>query len=310
LVLLFVDSSSSRFIRLLNRLPDQCIPAAAAAAAAVLEALARSLLELRLGTSDSVLIGEDELLARLEDTLLTTDLLGLSALPTLVSSSSSGPHDIDDHMVTSVRFLSGSLTLLRSADPCPPPLSTASLTRLNLIELRPDVFRQPVLSMAATTSQLRELHLIFPSHRMTHVVPVAALPPHLTALFCTDIFLQFDGAATDAQATPRLQAGTAAAAAGGSTSQGVTLWQGLPELHTLELNYRRSVQQGLFVGGHLPDLLQGTPSLKQLVVLTATSDLGSAHDAARLTGCAQALTHLHLCNTCAGSPRPRTRTPR
>jgi hypothetical protein len=150
---------------------------AAAAAAAVLQALAPSLLELRLAALDAPATGHQDLLFSLTASLPDMKLSGLCACPTLVSIG--GALDIAEHFIIPYEG-HGSLTLLRSEDPSPQPLSTAFLTRLNLMDFRPGLHRQPLLFQAAFTTQIRHLHLNFWASPEAHVVQVAALPPHLT----------------------------------------------------------------------------------------------------------------------------------
>jgi hypothetical protein len=248
----------------------------------VLRALAPSLLELRLTGDGALTTGHKAMLLGLADALPDMNLSGFSARPTLVSSG--GAPDIAQHCLDSL----GSLTLLRSEDPSPQPLSTASLTRLNIVDFTLGLHRQPLLFSAAFTTQIKELHLDFTNSPEAHVVPVAALPPHLTALFCTGTLLQLPGSPGGPVA--HAAAGAADAAAGCSRGWG-GLWNGLQQLRTLEL--QRSGLMSVFVGGGLPDLLRGAPNLKRLV---CPSDYrpGCAGDAARLRGCAQTLTHLTL----------------
>jgi hypothetical protein len=258
----------------------------------VLQALAPSLLELRLAAFDDAAPAAEHraLLSSLTATLPNMRISSLSAHPALVSSR--GEPDIAQHILIKWAPL-GSLTLLRSDNPSPQPLSTASLTRLNLVEPLPGLHQQPLLFLAAFTAQLRELHLDFTSSRDAHVVPVAALPPHLTALFCTHARLQLPDAATEGHAaTPGPDAAASTSAgAGGLASHGV-VWTGMLQLHTLQLLV--NAQMSTFVGRGLPDLLRHTPNLKHLVC-PGHFRQGCAHDAARLRGCVQSLTHLHLC---------------
>jgi hypothetical protein len=261
----------------------------------VLLALGPSLLELQLRPS---LPSETDLLSHLTATLPDMDLSGLTACPALVSSSL--PDAVQ--LCVAAAFPLGGLTLLRSQSPSLQPLSTASLTRLNLLCPTPGLHHQPLLFQASFTTQLRELHLDFTHHTDAHVVPVAALPP----LFCTHALLQLPTGPAEAQDAPRGDARTAArgavqrtgdaaapsaAAAGPSAGEG-GVWQGLQQLRTLQVHAQAT--RSVFVGGGgLPDLLLRTPNLRQLVC-PGDFRQGCAYDAARLRGCAQGLTQLHL----------------
>jgi hypothetical protein len=249
----------------------------------VLQALAPSLLELRVASYAAPTTGHRALLLGLADALPDMSLVGLSALPSLVSSR--GAPNVAEHFATPPSLLD-SLTLLRSEGPSPQPLSTASLTRLNIMAPLLGLHLQSLLFLAPFTTQIKELHLDLSAAPQAHVVPVAALPPHLTALFCTHALLQLPGSPGDAHAA----AAAAGATAGCSSGKG-GLWEGLQQLHTLEL--QRSGCMSVFVGGGLPDLLLRTPNLKRLVC-PADFRPGCAGDAARLRGCTQELTHLSL----------------
>jgi hypothetical protein len=259
-----------------------------AAAVAVLRALAPSLLKLSFSGHGPGHMGHRERLLRLTAALPNMRLSCLTARPAFISNGVTT--DVAEHFViTTPPF--DSLALLRSEDPSPQPLSTASLTRLNLVHRGTSVPQQPLLFPAAFTAQLHELHLYYLF--MACVVPVAALPPHLTALHCLDTPLQLHTATTEQLGTaprPEDAASTSAGAVGSTAQSGV--WEGLQQLHTLELAW--SEPRRLCVGGGLPDLLRHMPNLKHLV---CPADLrpASVTDASRLRGCAQGLTHLRLC---------------
>jgi hypothetical protein len=286
--------------------------------AAVLQALAPSLLEARLGAEGFASDRKDDLLSLLQLLLPTMHLVGLSAGPALLNSATL-PHGIDiaPYAVSTYGRL-GTLTLLRSATHSAQQPPSATLTRLNL--LRPDHgpssrgFRHhPLPLLAPFTAHLRELHVNFHGCEEAFLVPVAALPPLLTALFCTNATLLLDGGEYDAQrCTARLAdteaAGPVAQPAAASCSSSrhapsppgqpagclprqTAGWQGLQQLHTLQSMVFDSMSP--FAGGGLPDLLRGTPNLKHLVC-HADFRQGGEGDATRLTGCAQRLTHLQL----------------
>jgi hypothetical protein len=267
----------------------------------VLQALAPNLQELRFGASHRSIPTDRELLARVAEALPNLTLSALSARPTLVSSEMP---DIGQHIIVTCTPFREDLILLLSDDPSLQPLSTASLTRLHLIDPTPGLHHQPMLFLASSTTQIRELHLDFRSNQDAHVVPVAALPPHLTGLFCTFALLQLDGHMVGAVPnTPPIEASRAAAAANAacSTSQ-CSAQHGLQQLRTLMLHFCNFDSAGstpnTFVGGgRLPDLLQRTPNLERLVFRHRPGlgfHLGSAGDAARLRGCCQMLTHLEM----------------
>jgi hypothetical protein len=193
----------------------------------------------------------------------------------------------------------------RSSILSPIPLSTASLTCLKLVCRTPGLHNQPLLALfhAAFTTQLQQLQLDFYCGAHAHVVPVAALPPHLTALICAHAILQLDGNVAGVPDTPSVEASRAATAAdaASSTSHGA-VWDGLQRLQTLQMEHciwavTGSTPNVFGRGGRLPDLLQRTPNLKRLVFRqrpTSAFLLGSAGDAARLRGCCQMLTHLEM----------------
>jgi hypothetical protein len=215
-------------------------------------------------------------------------LSGFTAHPNLVRSRSPTLAALNRHIVTTCNGPLGTLTLLRSENASPQTPPTALLTLLQLVEPEPSpgLHHRPVLFRAAFTTQLQELHFEFNGEE--HVVPVAALPPQLTALFCIDTLLLRNAGPSAGQGTGT--AATAARAVGSSGQGGV--WEGLPQLQILEVDYE--LDTGMFVGGGgLADLLQGTPNLKRLVC-PAEFRQGRAQDAARLRGCAQMLTHLRL----------------
>jgi hypothetical protein len=261
----------------------------------VLEAFAPRLLELRIGAHLNEL-GDDVQRVRLMAlgaVLPNMSLSGLTAHPDLVRSRSPTLADVNKHIVTTSLGPLGTLTLLRCDDDSPQPPPTAFLTLLQLDDTQPidiareaALYRQPLQFLAAFTSQLRELHLRLSFNEEGQVVPVAALPPHLTALFCTDTFLQLPAGPARGWSTQ-----AAAATAVGLSRRGV-VWEGLPQLQTLEVEYGL-LESAVFVGGALPDLLQGTPNLKRLAC-PAEFRPGCPQDAARLRGCAQMLTHLTL----------------
>jgi hypothetical protein len=270
----------------------------------VLQGLSPYLLELRFAASLRTLFNKQALLARMAEALPDLTLSDLSACPTLVSSD---VPDIGQHIDISTPFRDN-LVLLWSDNPSSQPLSTDFLTRLNLVCRMPGLHHQPLQFVASFTTRLRELHLDFGSDQEAHVVPVAALPPHLTALFSVRALLQLDanltGVPDTPRSTPRVEASrTGVAAAACSTSQGAVC-NGLEQLQTLELtNCCLEGQTGTpntFVGeGRLAGLLQRTPNLKRLAFrhLGRGFPLGSVQGAAGLRGCGQMLTHLDIwCN--------------
>jgi hypothetical protein len=297
--------------------------------AAVLRALAPNLLELRLGAHKVSPDREDDLLPLLQLLLPTMHLVGLSACPSILDNSTL-PHGIDIVPYTDFtepRF--GALTLLRSAPHSAqqPPLSPSLLTRLNLLHPKKGFRHYPLQFLPSFASQLRELHVDFTDHNDAFLVPLAALPPLLTSLFCTNALLLLTGGdSSPAQrctsrpcngATDAAVAATSAQPAeacclsiqhgadsppsqnveGGSNRQGgcspsnAAQWPGLEQLHTLELMGYAGMSP--FVGGGLPDLLRHTPNLKRLAC-PAAFRRRCPGDAARLGGCAPMLTHLWL----------------